>query len=195
MYETLLAKFGTHYLESGFFGGHLLMKADIERHYAQSHEQFDLLQSVKGALLRELRTPNAPPVPADFRNASQLTSRIYGGLALASRPWKEWLTKWAPGLIINPVLLSGQLSSIDTLIAHPQIALEVGKAIALKKARAYLAELRHIIKMGHFTLSTLERTLLNKAELAFEARRVKDIPLLTRLLRDVFARLEMTRRN
>lgn len=188
-----MAKFGTHYVEYGLYGGHLLMKADIERTYVQSHDQFDILQTVKGALLKKLQAPNAAPVPGDFRNASLLESHIYGGMPPDPRPWKEWLKKWAPSLVINPVLLSGQLSSIETLIAHPQIKLEVGKAIALKKARAYLAELRGIVKAGQFTLSTLERTVLIKAKLAFEARRVKEIPLLTRLLEDVFARLERLR--
>lgn len=103
---------------------------------------------------------------------------------------QNWIEKWIPSVVRNPWLLSGNLASIENLITDRQARVEVGKAISLKMAKAYLEDLKELVEIGQFKLTPIEVTLINRCKWQFTPMHLKEIPLLLELLETIYSRLD-----
>lgn len=182
MYDSFVAKFGTHFFASATFGRKLSVKLVVNQAFTKKSTEEDLLKKLAANFIRSLynSTDGFVMDPLLEPNCEILSNGF-------TKPWH--LTEWRRQVIRNPFLLFGTLKPIHELISIPAFKTEVAKAVSLKMAKAYLAQLVHLVKKGGLELSANDTAVISHAESMLHPHNCKCIPELVEQLDAVFTRL------
>ena len=170
VYDKFLADFGTHYFDTAILGGYLYLKSVIKNDYVMQSDEQSLEVNLKASFAERVKATtdidtSKKKVTESFRTNSEHRISYYGGQGIKVEPNDPtFMDKWVPEVIKNPWILGGTLKPIQDLIQNVTVKGEVEKAIKIRRARAYLQELKDAVAFGDLLISQNERNELNELE-------------------------------
>lgn len=174
MYDAFLDTFGTHFYQSGKFGGYLNQKTFISNSYLYASTEHSLQANLKANYLRLVKGSigvdvNATSISNAFMMNTEIHHRYYGGhRGPRSAPETVNLHEWERAVLQDPWLVGGQLVPIESLIQNETLQREVKKAVLVKLTRATLGDIRESLHLGRITLPAEELSLLHEIEEYFK---------------------------
>lgn len=152
-YAEFLDTFGTHYFESGVFGGYLLQQTSIEDSYAYQTTDKDISATLQAGYLAmvsgKVAVDQSTSVKKDNFNEFTRTSHYYygGQTNLVGKFNAEQFAQWSASVPKDPWLFGGRLKPIENLITDETVKAQVKTAVYVKKTRAYLEELKQTLML------------------------------------------------
>lgn len=187
LYDKFVNSIGTHYVEFAIFGGHRYLRTSIAEDYLKEKGTSIVLANLKANFTREFNHSNETVSPDFLANSQLLAKATLGGADnLTEREWSK-------SLFFRPWLLSAHLKPITDLISNEKVREQVELAIAFKTLRAYLRELKRVIKLGKLNLSRFDQKTLAKAEARLQTRDAQMLIALGRDLVAIWSRIEAYR--
>lgn len=182
VFDSFVAKYGTHFFASATFGRKLSVKLAINQAFLKKIIDKKLLKKLTATFTRRLYNSTDGFLMDPFlkQNCEVLSDGF-------TKPWN--LTEWTSGVIKNSFPLFGTLKPINELISIPEIKAEVAKAISLKLAKAYLAQLKHLVKKGNLQLTANDTEIISNATSVFHPHSCQYIPELVEQLDTIVTRL------
>ncbi len=182
-YDGFIASFGTHYFETGHFGGFLYQKTAIESEYLSSTDEQEISVNLEASFKSKLGIKGGfekgkEDVRESLKAKSRSTFYYYGGRTdlsdtaggdkddedSSNKNRVDFLKEWQPTLLKDPWLLSGKLKPIELLVRNGTIRPQVAKAVAVRRARAHLDDLKRSVRLGGVRLSADDRKELETIE-------------------------------
>jgi len=189
MYDQFVENFGTHYFEMGIFGGYLYQKTFIEDSYMMSSDEHEVtanLEASFGGMVKATAEAeeSRKKVSESFKKNSQTQFFFYGGtpVTISQDDPSGFMEQWVPTVNRDPWLFAGKVKPIENLIANDFARGELQKAISLKRARAYLAEIKYAVSIGRIPLDAQARAELNQIDQMLNTSGSKDIGSVVRNL-------------
>ncbi len=151
VYQEFLDTFGTHYFESGIFGGYLRQETIVEDRYRYETNDRDITTNVQAkyqvmvsAKVGVDTSKNTKSVTFD---RSTRTSRYYygGKTNLVNEMSAEQFAKWQETVSHDPWLFGGLIKPIENLIDNEAVKGQIKTAVHVKLTKAYLQELKQTL--------------------------------------------------
>ncbi|KAJ6217410.1 hypothetical protein RDWZM_008567 [Blomia tropicalis] len=157
-YQEFLDTFGTHYFESGIFGGYLLQQTVINDNYRYTTRDSEINANLNAKYQSLVNghfdvDNNSNNRTAIFNQNTQTSRFFYGGQTnLLTNMDEKQFALWAASVPNDPWLFGGKIMPIETLISCEKVKAEVKSAVVIKRHKAYLQELKETLMLVSKTI-------------------------------------------
>ena len=141
-YDDFVETFGTHYIESGGFGGVYTLRTIIDENLFKENSKLEIEKMTKAKLLTALDAEaeakfNSNKKYKSFQKYSSSTLQYYGGLANLKGPEdKGQFLEWQKSVAADPWLYSVRLVTISQMVTNLTLRHEIMRAVDAKLNRA-----------------------------------------------------------
>lgn len=150
-FDEFVDTFGTHYFESGIFGGYLLQQTIIQNDYLYKHTTQEVSTNVQASYLQMIKAKVEHDQTKDesqrqFEQSTTTNYYYYGGKANLIDAMKlAKFSDWWDSVPSDPWLFGGRIRPIEDLVEQAATKQQVKRAVEVKLLKAYLQELRYTV--------------------------------------------------
>jgi len=198
IYDKFIKQFGTHYFESGTFGGTMYVRTRINEAYVSSNTEKSLETNLEATFLSKFNakvetSSSTNKVTDTFLKNTHSEIGYYGGKVPEGITTEDfdWFNRWTDEVNKDPWLTGGRIKSIAELFTGEKKARkkEVRKAIRVHLAKAYLLELKDSVRMGRYKLTPGEMKNVTEAEHKLKDKSSKTVDETVEMLDSIFLQI------
>ncbi|XP_054155501.1 perivitellin-2 67 kDa subunit-like [Oppia nitens] len=151
-YIEFVDTFGTHYFDSGIFGGFVQQSIELQSNLHLKMSEKDLKVNAEASFLSVVKlkggyTKDVQNVSRQFAQSAEVMTAFYGGKANLMREGNNW-PEWWDSVPRDPWLFGGSLKPITNLVSGPKKT-QVTEAVRVKLDKALLEDLRGSLTLFH----------------------------------------------
>jgi hypothetical protein len=184
-YQEFVDTFGTHYFDSGFFGGFLQQTIEMNSYMNLKMSEQEIKVNAEASFLTLVKLNGGysgenKKVSEEFVKNTQTDASYYGGKSnlMKAGGWADW---WET-VPRDPWLFGGNLKPIENLINGTKKA-QVSEAVRIKLDKAFLNDMKNsLILFSKYAkvsveneLNMIEKVLVNSIPSHDEVMKVKGI--------------------
>ena len=170
LFDEFLDTFGTHYFESGLFGGYLLQETLIDDNYRYTTSDQDIDANLNAGYLAMVKgqidvNHAISRQSTSFQQATHTSSHYYGGrpgALLEPNFSDQQFNQWSATVLEDPWLFGGQLKPIESLITDEHLREQVKQAIFVRRSSAYLTDMKQSLTLISRSTFVSDRVNLNQ---------------------------------